>query len=154
MPMSREQLLQQQSSARIYQERFDNALSPWGVRADAPTLGQDIDDYRRQHLVRIKKLLPEGHELRKVQIRSLPADVLNVFEPQFLGAASDSAFRPDAVPAGTIERRESVDGNTGRKIVHWIGERSFTHDFTRPGRRVTSFRTDTGYVDGSGRPLR
>jgi hypothetical protein len=105
-------------------------------------------------LVRVKRQLPEDHPLRGISIRKLPADALGPFEQQILAAVSASAFRPDAVPHGQIERRESVDGNTGRKIVHWIGERSFTHDFTRPGRRVTSFRTDTGYVDGSGRPLR
>ena len=77
-----------------------------------------------------------------------------MIEPQLLAAASASAWRPDAVPRGTIERRVAVDGNTGRKIVHWLGQESFVKDFTRPGRRVTSFRTDQGYVDASGRPLR
>jgi hypothetical protein len=38
--MTREQILQQQSSARIYQERYDNTLAPWGFRADAPTLAR------------------------------------------------------------------------------------------------------------------
>jgi hypothetical protein len=114
----------------------------------------DFHDYRRDHLVRIKRQLPEGHELRRLSIRTLPLDALKTLEPQILAAASDSAFRPDAVPQGRIERRESVDGNTGRKIVSWLGQQSFVKDFGRPGRRVTSFRTDQGYVDGSGRPLR
>jgi hypothetical protein len=151
--MTREQLLQQQASARVYQEKFDNALSPWGIRANAPTLDQDVDAYRRDHLVRIKKLLPDGHALRKVQVRALPRDALEVFEPQILAASSQSAFHPGSVPAGQIERREATD-SSGQKMIKWIGERSFVHDFTIPGRRVTSFRTDQGYVDGSGRPLR
>ena len=70
--------------------------------------------------------------------------------------ASDSAFRPDAVPLGSIERRESIDGNTGRRIVNWLGQESFVKDFplNRRGRRVVSFRTDQGFFDASGRPLR
>lgn len=154
MPMSREQLLYQQAAARTFQEKYDSALQPWGVRANAPVLGQDIDDYRRDHLVRLKKLLPNDHELRQLQIRRSPADALNTLEPQILAAASDSAWRADAVPPGRIERRESVDGNTGRKIVHWLGQQSFVKDMGRPGRRVTSFRVDGGYVGADGRPLR
>jgi hypothetical protein len=152
--MSRDQLLRQQASSRVLQERYDNCLSAWGARADAKPLSHDVDDYRRDHLVRIKKLLPENHELRKVQVRSLPSDALNVLEPQILKAASDSAFRPDAVPRGHIERRESIDGNSGRKIVHWLGQESFVKEMGRPGRRVTSFRVDGHYVAADGRPLR
>ena len=151
--MTREQLLQQQAAGRIYQQRFDDALAPWGTRANAPALGQDLDDYRRDHLVRIKKLLPDGHELGSVPIRQLQPDALAVMEKQILAAASDSAFRPDAVPHGQIERRVQVDEN-GQKIVHWLGTESFVRELGRPGRKVTSFRTDQGYVGADGRPLR
>jgi hypothetical protein len=34
-----------------------------------------------------------------------------------------------------MRRVEEVDGN-GMKIVKWIGQRSFVHDFTIPGRRA------------------
>jgi hypothetical protein len=135
------------------EERFDSALAPWGARANAPALGQDLDDYRRDHLVRIKKLLPDDHALRSVPIRQLQPDALAVMEKQILAAASDSAWRPDAVPHGTIERRVQVDSN-GQRVVHWLGTESFVKELGRPGRRVTSFRTDQGYVGADGRPLR
>src|SRR6516225_8853950 len=48
MPMTREQLLQVQASARVYQTRADEAFEPWGMRAPAPVLGEDPDDYRRK----------------------------------------------------------------------------------------------------------
>src|SRR5262245_31172752 len=140
MPMTREQLLQQQASGRVYQERYDNALAPWDQRAPAPVLGQDIDTYRRETLVKIKKLLPENHELRRVQIRQCPNDVLNVFEPQILEAARTEAYNANSVPLDQMRRVVEVDSN-GLKIVKWIGQRSFVHDFTRPGRRVVSFNT-------------
>jgi hypothetical protein len=155
MHMTRDQLLQQQASARVVQEKYDSALAPWGSRADAKPLAHDLDDYRRDLAVRVKKLLPEDHELRKVQFRRLPADAFEQFEPQLLAASRDCAWRPDAVPRGQIERREKTDSN-GFKAVHWLGSHSFVRDLPchRPGRRVTSFRTDQGYIDASGRPLR
>jgi hypothetical protein len=155
MPLSREQLLYQQAASRAYQERYDAVLAPWGARADAKPLTQDPEDYRRDLAVRAKKLLPEGHELRQVQYRSLRADAFDTLEPQLLAACRDSAWRADAVPRGQIERREKTDSN-GFKAVHWLGSHSFVKDLPcyRPGRRVTSFRTDQGYIDASGRPLR
>ena len=154
MGMTREQILQQHASARVYQERFDSALEGWGVRARAPTLGEDIDHYRREELIRVKKLLPENHELRKVQIRALPDTALDAFEPQILKAARDTSRRADSVPVDAPLRRvEHTDGN-GMKVVDFIGQRSFIHDFNRQGRRVVSFRTDQGYVNASGFALR
>ena len=61
--MTREQLLQMHNSARVYQQRYDDAFFAWGVRAKAPTLGEDIDIYRRHLAVMGKKLLPENHDL-------------------------------------------------------------------------------------------
>jgi hypothetical protein len=60
--MSREELMRVQASARIYQERADNALQPWNIRAPAPTLGEDVDKYRRTLAVKIKRQLPETHQ--------------------------------------------------------------------------------------------
>ena len=155
MSMSRDQLLQMQASARTLQARYDDVLSPWGVRARAPTLGEDPREYQRDLAVRAKKQLPDGHPLRGVQFRGLRADAFAALEPQLLAAVRDSAMRPDAVPQGTIERREKTDSN-GFKAVHWLGTHSFIKDLPcyREGRKVTSFRTDMGYVDASGRPLR
>jgi hypothetical protein len=154
MPMTREQILQQHAAGRVFQERYDSALEPWGVRARAPTLGEDIANYRRDELVRIKKLLPDNHELRKVQIRQLRDDAIDAFEPQILKAARETARRADTVPVDAPLRRvEHTDGN-GMKVVDFIGQRSFIHDFNRQGRRVVSFRTDQGYVNASGFALR
>jgi hypothetical protein len=66
MSMSREQYLRQQASARVFQERADSAFEPWGVRAPAPTLGEDVGDYRRKLAIQAKRLLPDDHELRQV----------------------------------------------------------------------------------------
>jgi hypothetical protein len=58
-----------------------------------------------------------------------------------------AAYRPDSVPAGETQQRVRLDQN-GQKIIEWIGQRSFIHDFTLPGRRVTSFLFDRSALKG------
>ena len=94
-----------------------------------------------------------NHELRQVQYRRLDDTTLDVFEPQLYRAIRAEAHNPSTVPPGEYRRVVKQDSN-GMKMVEWIGQVSFIKDFTRPGRRVTSFRTDQGFVDASGRPLR
>ena len=60
MPMTREQLLQVQASARVYQTRADEAFEPWGMRAPAPVLGEDPDDYRRKLGPPARAFYPNG----------------------------------------------------------------------------------------------
>jgi hypothetical protein len=147
--MSREELLRAQASARVYQERADTALAPWDIRAPAPVLGKDVDTYRRDLAVKLKKMLPEVHELRRVQYRRLDNQTLGIFEPQLYQAVRDIAHDPTSVPRGEFRRVVSVDAN-GMKIVNFIGQESFVKQFTRPGRRVKSF---TRLVDHYGRPM-
>jgi hypothetical protein len=136
--MSRDELLLVQNSARVYQERADNALAPWDIRAPAPVLGQDIDKYRRSLAVKLKRLLPENHDLRQVQYKRLDDATISVFEPQLYRAVHDAANDPSTVPPGELRRVVEVDQG-GTKITKFIGQRSFVHDFTRPGRKVVSF---------------
>ena len=89
--MTREQLLQAQASARVFQERADDALSPWDIRAPAPVLGQDVREYRRDLAVKLKRMLPEEHELRKVQYRRLDDATISIFEPQLYRAVQAEA---------------------------------------------------------------
>jgi hypothetical protein len=154
MPMTREQLLQQHASARVYQERYDNAFQPWGVRAPAPSITQDIDAYRRDLAVKAKRLLPEEHKLRQIQYRRLPDDILNGFEPQLLQAvrtyATDNSSVPYDAPLRRVEERDA----NGLVSYRYVGQRMFIHDFTRPCRRVVSFRGPDGRMTSEGLPLR
>jgi hypothetical protein len=144
MPLTRDQLLQQQASARVYQARYDSAFEPWGVRAPAPVLGQDIDEYRRSLAVMAKRLLPESHELARMQYRRQPDDVLNNFEPELLTAVKQLATANDSVPHDAPLRRVEERDSNGLKIIKWIGQKWFGDQFTRPGRLVLGFRTPNG----------
>jgi hypothetical protein len=147
--MSREELLQMQASGRVYQERADNALAPWDIRAPHPVLGQRIDEYRRDLCVKLKKQLPEAHKLRQVQYRRLDDQVLSIFEPQLYNAVRAEAHNPNTVPPGEFRRVVKSDAN-GMKIIEWVGQESFVKAMGRPGRRVQSFRR---LVDHYGRPM-
>jgi hypothetical protein len=159
--MSRDQLLQMQASARTYQERYDTALAPWDQRAPAPVLGQDIDTYRRETLVKMKKLLPEDHKLR-IPVRKMPNDVLDVFDPQICKAVHDAANDPYTVPPGQMRAVPKVNQG-GTRVVEYVGalrednprlgQRSFIEDFKGPAFRARIRNPDThpGWFTGNAR---
>jgi hypothetical protein len=151
--MSREQLLRMQASGRVYQERADAVLEPWDVRARSPILGEDIAKYRRDLAVQLKRLLPDGHEFKKVQYRQLNDSALDALEPQLYRAVHAEAHNASSVPPGEFRKVIEVDQG-GTRIVKFVGQESFVKQFTRPGRRVVSFRTDQGFVNASGHGLR
>ena len=99
--MTRDELLQVQASAA------DNALQPWDVRAPAPVLGQDIAKYRRDLAVKLKRLLPENHELRKVQYRRMDDATLSVFERQLYPAVHGAANDATSVPSNSLPPKGS-----------------------------------------------
>jgi hypothetical protein len=143
MSLSHDQLMRMQAAGRVYQLRYDDALSPWDMRAPGPTLGEDITEYRAKLAILAKKQLPEGHEMRKVQYRRLDTDIFDRFEPGLLQAVRQAAYDPTSVPAGEFRRVVEVDSN-GMKMVRWIGQESFVKAMGRPGRRVLSFNTSNG----------
>jgi hypothetical protein len=131
-----------QATARALQERCDDSLQPWGVRAPAITAGQALDDYRRRLLILAKRQLPEEHELRAVTVRRLAADALPIFEERIYGACHAEAYRPDSVPSGGMREVIDIDKN-GLKIHKFVGQRSFVHDFARPCRKAVIRNPDT-----------
>jgi hypothetical protein len=140
--MTRDQLLQMQASARVYQARADSVFQEWGFRAPAPTIGQDPQDYRRDLAVMAKKQLPYGHELRKMKLWKLPRDVFETFEPQIYNACREAANRPDSVPPGEMREIVKINPQNGHKEIHFLGRESFVTDPRyghRPGRQVVSF---------------
>jgi hypothetical protein len=125
------------------QSRADEAFEPWGFRAPAPTLGCDPDEYRRDMLVKAKKLLPGTNRLRHVKIWDLPANALSQFEDLIYPQARAEAHRPDSVPPGEL-RKVHVPTANGHEIIEWVGQQSFVVGMGRPGRGVVAFRTPHG----------
>jgi hypothetical protein len=150
---SRDQAMRMQASARVLQQRYDDALIPWDLRAPSPVLGEDIREYRARLAILAKKQLPVDHEMRKVTYRRLDSLVFDNFEPQLLQAVQRAAYDPTSVPMGEFRRVTEIAPD-GMKIVKFIGQQSFVKDMGRPGRRVVSFQTPNGRVNASGIPVR
>src|SRR6516225_5219850 len=141
-------------ASRKWQEFYQKEVEDIGLNIPPPTLGQTTNDYRREMMRLLKKtFIPPTHDLYKVQMRALPADVLEGFENMLFPAVKVEAFNPMTVPKGEIREVVKTDIN-GLKVHNFIGQDSFVKQMMRPGRRVVSFRTDYGYVDASGRALR
>jgi hypothetical protein len=161
-----EKQARQREIATSYQKRADDCFSNWGTKAKQRVEGQDPEDYRRDLCVQAKKLLPYSddkpspdstatfRELRKLKLWSMPADIFRGFEPMIYQAAAVAYARDDTTAPGELREVVKVDPATGYKEHRFYGREHFVRSMNREGRRVTSFRTDHGYVDGSGRPLR
>jgi hypothetical protein len=131
------------SASLKFQEYYDTTLRKIGLRAPQPTLGQTVNDYRRETLRTIKRtFLPQNHPLYGVQMRQLKPDALQALEPQVLQAAVVEANNPCHVPAGELRKVEELDDYGKLKTIRWIGPESFVKQMMRPGRRVTSFLFD------------
>jgi len=131
------------SACLKFQEYYDNTLRKVGMRAPQPTLGQTVNDYRRETLRTIKQtFLPQNHPLYAVQMRQLKADALGALEPQVLEAAVVEANNPIHVEPGQLRKVEELDDYGKLKTIKWIGKESFVKAMGRPGRRVTSFLFD------------
>jgi hypothetical protein len=153
-------------ASRSWQAHYDEKFRQIGMRAPEPTLGQSVNDYRRETMRALKRaVLPQNHEFYKVNWRGLPADVLDRFEPQMLEAAVQEAWNPNNVPPGELRERVIRDPRNNYEEHRFIGQESFIrlpnfgtdtqcYGGFRPGRRVASFRTDQGFIDASGRALR
>jgi hypothetical protein len=157
MTMTREQLLQQDAACRVFQARADAALETWGIRAPPP-VSTDLPGYpelyRRELALMCKRRLPDGHDLRTVQVRRMPLDALEIFERQIYSACKEAGTRNDSVPPGEERICERVNQQNGHKELTFLRRDSFINDFKSPVRRVASFRIGQNFVDASGRGLR
>jgi hypothetical protein len=129
-------------ACRQYQAFFDHYLQRIGAKAPQPTPGQDVNDYRAEVCRTLKRTyLPQVHPMAKVNYRRLVADdnldVLKNFEPQLINAVLTEAVNPANVPKGEMRAIPEWDeGYNVVKSVKFIGQDSFTRQFTIPGRRA------------------
>ena len=90
-------------------------------------------------------------------MRGLPDEVLDNFEPMIVNAAIAEANNPQNVPLGELRQIDKFDTYGDLRERRFIGQEcfvKFSNYGNRLGRRVVSFLTPNGHVDGSGRALR
>jgi hypothetical protein len=130
---------------RRWQEYFDTALAPIGMKAPVPVLGDSVDSYRRETYRALKNsYLPPVHPLYKPQHRSIPADALDALGPQLLQACVREYQNPAHLEPGELRPIKKTNPDNGQTFIDWIGRESFVRAMSRPGRKVTQFVTDHG----------
>lgn len=87
-------------------------------------------------------------------IKRLPDDAVPPYEKLFYDACREAAKSNDLVLPGEMREVTEINPVNGHKEITFYGPLSFIHDMKPPVRRVRSFRTDQGYVNTSGGPLR
>jgi hypothetical protein len=156
--LNRDQLLRQEASLREFQARADDALESWNVRAPAPAPDGTLeygDRYRRKLLRQARDHLPANHKLNITGIdKYMPMDVVETWEQQIYPACKQAGLSNDSAPPGELRMVTRVDPRNNQKMNEFYGDTSFVRGMGRPGRIVRSFRTDHGYVNSSGFPLR
>jgi hypothetical protein len=160
-----ERELRQRSIAEHYQQRADAAFLEWGTRAKQRVEGEDIEAYRRSLAIQAKRMLPISddkpspdsvatfNDLRNLQLRRMPSDVFERFEPQIYDACAKAVARNDTVPVGEMREVVKIDPATGYKEHRFYGQRSFIEDFKGPAFRARIRTPDThpGWFTGSAR---
>jgi hypothetical protein len=156
MSMTREQILRQDQALRAYQERADDALSTWGMRAPAPKLSANPEygeEYRRELAYLAKQRLREDDELRKFKVLSkkrCPLDVFEVAEPQIYARCKATGASNDSASSGELREVTRINPHNGYKEQVFLGKESFIkfpnfdckfpgNGGYRRGRQVVSF---------------
>ena len=75
-----------------FQQRADDLLDKWGVRAPAPTLGESGGDYRRRVTGMIADRLPGDNPLRRVPYKRCDDAALSALEPELFAAAKAAVY--------------------------------------------------------------
>jgi hypothetical protein len=132
---SREHLMELDARGRAYQERADDALAPWGIRAQARRDGEPLGDYRRRLVDRLQKRLPEDDQWYGKDLGYLEGDAFTNVENQIYAGAKQAAYQPDSAPPGEMREIVERDGN-GNKLVRFVGQRSFVCDFAALNKKV------------------
>jgi hypothetical protein len=154
--LTREELLEQQRRLTAFQDRYDQALLPWGRQAPAPVLTESPGRYRRRVLANAQLFLPADAQWRGVDVNDLGSDALAVAEQQILDALKAAQQTPALVASSAAGRPDTIDPNirmvehhdaNGLKQRTFHGQ-SFVRFFTRPGRYVKSFLFDRSALRG------
>jgi hypothetical protein len=124
-----------------YREYYNRELSDIGFQAPTPKAGQKGGNYRRTALQTFAdSLLPQRHELAKVDYLDIPYDAVKIFEPQVLKACVKEYQNPNNVPLGELREITKIHPQSGHKMNIFVGRESFVKAMGRAGRRVVKFR--------------
>jgi hypothetical protein len=135
------------------QQRADDAFQVWGRSAPPMRAGENDRSYIRRiaRIAQKKNYLAYDEKVKRIDFDQLPDHALPQFTEMLLNGIRRSVTRSDTVPDGTERQVFSRDENTGLATRSFIrpDNESFVKEFTRPCRRVVTFRTPHGLVDAN-----
>ena len=107
MPMTREQMLEQDRACRVYQARADDALEAWGARAPGPVVS-DSPDWQPRRRARLGQEALHGRLFDRVSRAFSQGGQASHCESGSAAACSVSALPDDAGTEGNEGRRAPV----------------------------------------------
>lgn len=123
------------------QHEWDQVAQAHGERTSRPMAGETADSYGRRLASRYKK---HSSQWAKVDLSTLPAEVLNIALPAIRADAVSAAYRSDGGAAGVLREIQKPD-RTGRIISEFVGPVSATlAPFRMPVSRVKRINTQPG----------
>ena len=129
-----------------FQQRADDLLDKWGLRAPAPILDEAGSDYKRRVMRLIANRLPGDSPLRRVPYKRCDDAALAALEPELFAAAKAAVY--DTRWMDNDEMREVTErDDNGMAIRTWVGKDSFVKNplyGALPCRRVTRISAPAG----------
>ena len=147
----RDQARRDMERCQVHQARYDNVFTKFGKRAPLALADDAPPDYRRKLYGLAQTMLPSGHSLADLDPMELDGSAIVPFEKLLFEALEAEAEAPtgDNMPETLDDPRaklERMDSDTGERRIEWRAKRSFIHDLSRPGRKVSMFLTNRGPV--------
>jgi hypothetical protein len=125
---------------RMIVAKFDDAFASFSTETPQAREDEAPGDYRRRLFERLRRRLPDSHDLANIRADELPSGqpYLN-FERLIIDAAKAEGERPsfdNLPPSGELISRIRTDEDTGAKATHWYGRESFIKELGRPAHKV------------------
>ena len=125
---------------RMIVSKFDDAFAAFSTETPQARDDEAPGDYRRRLFERLRRRLPDSHDLANIRANELPSGqaYLN-FERMIIDAAKAEGERPsfdNLPPSGELISRTRTDEDSGAKATHWYGRESFIKELGRPAHKV------------------
>lgn len=123
------------------QAKADSVFQGFGKQAPRPLEGESLLNYRKRLATHLK---PYSTVWKSVKFSQLPDEAFGIAEAQVYSDAASAASNPVDLGDGELREVSRTDPRTGLKTIMFYGRDSFVKSMGRPGRRVASFRTQSG----------
>jgi hypothetical protein len=139
-PADAQQARENVERRRMIVSKFDDAFAAFSTETPQARDDEAPGDYRRRLFERLRRRLPDSHDLAQIRADELPSGqaYLN-FERMIIDAAKAEGERPsfdNLPPSGELISRTRTDEDSGAKATHWYGRENFIKQLSTPAQQV------------------